>query len=42
MGPRVKAKNNLGQIDMRSVAPTLAHVLGVKFLSAELKPLSVF
>ena len=32
---------DLGAIDMRSFAPTIAHLLGIPFPSAELKPLPV-
>jgi predicted AlkP superfamily pyrophosphatase or phosphodiesterase len=32
---------NLGQIDMRSIAPTLAHSLGIKFTTATLPPLDL-
>jgi predicted AlkP superfamily pyrophosphatase or phosphodiesterase len=34
-GPGIAAGRNLGQIDMRDIAPTLATLLGVKLLSAE-------
>ncbi len=32
---------SLGEIDMRSIAPTLAAYLGFPFPSAELKPLAL-
>ncbi len=34
-GPGVEAKRNLGQMDMRDIAPTLARLLGVELPSAE-------
>jgi predicted AlkP superfamily pyrophosphatase or phosphodiesterase len=40
-GPRVKKGQDLGVIDMRSIAPTLAECLGVKFTTAEVKALPV-
>ena len=40
-GPDVKAGLELGEIDMRSVAPTLAAYLGFPFPSADLKPLAL-
>lgn len=41
MGPGVKAGRNLGRIDVRQVAPTLAQVLGVSLPTATLPPLSL-
>lgn len=40
-GPRIRHGVDLGAIDMRSIAPTLAECMGVKFPSADLKPLPV-
>jgi predicted AlkP superfamily pyrophosphatase or phosphodiesterase len=40
-GPGIAAGKNLGEIDMRSIAPTLARVMGVPFPTADLKPLDV-
>ena len=40
-GPAVKRGQDLGAIDMRSIAPTLAECLGVKFTSGDLKALPV-
>lgn len=40
-GPGVTRGRDLGAMDMRSVAPTLAHVLGVQLTEAELAPLSL-
>ena len=39
-GPGIKG-GGIGEIDMRSIAPTLAHYLGVPFPSAELPPLAI-
>ncbi len=41
-GPRVRKDLDLGEIDMRSVAPTLAKALGLQMDSADLKPLAIF
>lgn len=41
LAPDARKGYDLGAIDMRSVAPTLAHLLGVPFPSADLKPLPV-
>ncbi|HVP00795.1 MAG TPA: ectonucleotide pyrophosphatase/phosphodiesterase [Bryobacteraceae bacterium] len=41
-GPKIKSGVNLGEIDMRSIAATLAQVLGVPFPSADLAALPVF
>jgi hypothetical protein len=38
-GPGVPAGKNLGEIDMRRIAPTLARRLGVALPSADLPPL---
>ena len=40
-GPGIAAGKNLGDIDMRAIAPTLARVMGVSFPTADLKPLDV-
>ena len=41
VGPRIPKHKNLGEIDMRRIAPTLANVLGVKLAGAELESLSI-
>lgn len=41
MGPGVKAGRNLGRIDIRQIAPTLAQVLGVSMPSATQAPLAL-
>ena len=41
MGPGVPAGRSVGQIDMRSIAPTLAQFLGVSLPAAELPPLDL-
>jgi len=41
VGPNVAANRSLGQIDMRSIAPTLATLLGITLPAAELPPLAV-
>lgn len=41
VGPNVRKGLNLGEIDMRSIAPTLARYMEVPLPSAELQPLSV-
>ena len=41
MGEGIPKANGLGVIDMRSIAPTLAAMLGVKLDGAELPPLAV-
>jgi predicted AlkP superfamily pyrophosphatase or phosphodiesterase len=41
-GPKIKAGVDLGEIDMRSIAVTLAHTLGVPFPSADMPALPVF
>ncbi len=40
-GPGIKRGLDLGLIDMRSIAPTLANCLGVKFTSGDLKALPI-
>lgn len=40
-GPGIRAGLNLGQIDMRTVAPTLAHYLGTRLEMADLPPLDL-
>ena len=40
-GPGIAAGKNLGEIDMRAIAPTLARLMGVPLPSADLKPLDV-
>ncbi|HEY3837866.1 MAG TPA: ectonucleotide pyrophosphatase/phosphodiesterase [Bryobacteraceae bacterium] len=42
MGPGIKHGLDLGVIDMRSIAPTLADCLGIRFTSGDLKALPVF
>lgn len=41
-GPGIRKGVNIGDIDMRSVAPTVAKVLGVSFPTADLPPLDIF
>jgi len=41
-GPKIKAGVDLGPIDMRSIAATLARVMGVPFTTADLPALPVF
>jgi predicted AlkP superfamily pyrophosphatase or phosphodiesterase len=41
-GEGIAKDKNLGEIDMRAIAPTLAKCLNVKFPSAELEPLPIF
>jgi len=41
-GPRVRRGLDVGIIDMRSIAPTLAECMGVKFTTSDLKALPVF
>ncbi|MGH9697389.1 MAG: alkaline phosphatase family protein, partial [Bryobacteraceae bacterium] len=40
-GPGIRHGLNLGQIDMRSIAPTLARSLGIKFNTGALPPLDL-
>lgn len=39
MGPGIPARRSLGEIDMRSIAPTLARIMHVRLSGAELGPL---
>jgi predicted AlkP superfamily pyrophosphatase or phosphodiesterase len=39
MGPHVPKARNLGEIDMRTIAPTLARIMGVALPEAEMPPL---
>lgn len=41
MGPNIAKGKNLGTIDMRQIAPTVARELGVELPSAKMPPLSV-
>ncbi len=41
-GPKIKAGADLGEIDMRSIAATLAKAMGLSFTSADLPALPVF
>ena len=41
-GPGIRSGADLGEIDMRAIAPTLAHSLRVPFPSADLKSLDIF
>ena len=41
VGPGIPAGLDLGDIDMRSIAPTLAHFLGARLPSADLPPLEI-
>ena len=41
-GPKIKSGVNLGEIDMRSIAATLAQAMGISFPSADLPALPVF
>ena len=40
VGPGISAGRNLGEIDMRAIAPTLARVLGFSLVNADLAPLA--
>jgi predicted AlkP superfamily pyrophosphatase or phosphodiesterase len=40
-GPGIAAGKNVGEIDMRAIAPTLAQLMGVPLPTADLKPLEV-
>jgi len=42
LGPGIHGGPDLGEIDMRAIAPTLAAYLGFPFPSADLKPLAIF
>ena len=41
-GSGIRAGTDLGEIDMRSIAPTLAKYLGASLPSADLPPLEIF
>ncbi|MEC7933876.1 MAG: alkaline phosphatase family protein, partial [Pseudomonadota bacterium] len=41
MGKGVAAGKNLGQVDMRAIAPTLAKLLGASLPAAELPPIDL-
>jgi predicted AlkP superfamily pyrophosphatase or phosphodiesterase len=41
-GPGIQKGRDIGEIEMRSIAPTLARHLGVSLPSADLKPLPIF
>jgi predicted AlkP superfamily pyrophosphatase or phosphodiesterase len=41
VGPGLPAGKNLGEVDMRTIAPTLAQLLGAKLPSAEVPALSL-
>lgn len=41
-GPKIKPGTNLGEIDMRSIAATLAQSLGIKFPTADMPALPIF
>jgi len=41
IGPHVPAGRSVGEIDMRQIAPTLAHVLHVTLRDAEMQPLAL-
>jgi hypothetical protein len=41
-GPGIRKGASLGEIEVRSLAPTLAKLLGLKFPTADLEPLPVF
>jgi len=41
-GPKIKAGLDLGEVDMRSIAPTLAKAMSVAFRTADLPALPVF
>jgi hypothetical protein len=41
-GPGVRKGLDVGEIDVRNLAPTLAKLLGLTFPSADLKPLPIF
>jgi hypothetical protein len=42
IGPNIRGSHSLGAIDMRSIAPTLAVILGVSLPDAEVKSLQLF
>jgi predicted AlkP superfamily pyrophosphatase or phosphodiesterase len=41
MGPGIEAGKNLGTIDIRQIAPTLAQELGVQLPTAKMLPVPV-
>jgi predicted AlkP superfamily pyrophosphatase or phosphodiesterase len=41
-GPNVRKHANIGEVDMRAIAPTLAQVLGIAFRSGDLPALLIF
>lgn len=41
-GPGIQKRKDIGNIDMRSIAPTLAKVMDISFPSADLGPLPIF
>jgi predicted AlkP superfamily pyrophosphatase or phosphodiesterase len=41
LGPGISAGQSLGNIDMRAIAPTLAHFLGVELPASEVSPLTL-
>ena len=41
-GPGIQKGTDIGEIEIRRVAPTLARQLGVSLPSADLKPLEIF
>jgi hypothetical protein len=41
-GPHIRSGADLGQIDMRSIAATLAKAIGVSLSTADLPPLPIF
>jgi hypothetical protein len=41
-GPKIKAGADLGEIDMRSIAATLAKVMGISFPTADLPALTIY
>jgi hypothetical protein len=41
-GKKIKPSVDLGEIDMRSIAATLAQAMGLKFTTADLPALPVF
>jgi hypothetical protein len=41
-GPGIRKGADVGEIEIRRVAPTLARQLGVSLPSADLKPLEIF
>lgn len=41
MGPDILKGHDLGNIDMRSIAPTIAHILGIALPEAEADPLNL-